>query len=208
MRRNDYLCNSNELVLSALFKESIGYLGITDSLGFPRPVPLQFVESNGRIYFHGANSGEKYTAFLQKQLLSFSLVKELSMIPSYWRAKGYACPATSYYLSAYGTATGKLITESDEKAKYLQLLMEKYQPEGRFTEISPEIKMYKEPLEETAVFEMKISSWNIKCKVGQNMNRKAFQNILDKLRERGTKIDLETLWWMKQITRPTSSGKK
>ena len=205
MRRDDYLCKSDELVLSALLEEPFGYLGINDSLGIPRPVPLHFVECDGSIYFHGASSGEKYEAFVQKQPLSFSLIKALAMIPSYWRSKNYACPATSYYMSAYGRGTGLLISDYFEKAKYLQLLMKKYQPDGGFTAIHPDLKMYKEPLIETALFEVKISKWNIKCKVGQNLNQKGIQSIMGKLRERGTKIDLETLRWIALISQSTTS---
>ncbi|NQU68218.1 MAG: pyridoxamine 5'-phosphate oxidase family protein [Candidatus Marinimicrobia bacterium] len=196
MRRSDYQYSADDKVLSELFDESVGYLGIMDSMEFPRTVPIHFLERNGKIYFHGALDGEKFDAYQNGRNVSFTVIKSLAMIPSYWRTKEYACPATTYYLSAYGRSTGKIIEDVEAKADILQKLMEKYQPEGGYLPIQAGLEMYVKPMEETGVFELEITEWDVKCKVGQNQNNSALEKIKTHLQERGTVTDLLTISWM------------
>ena len=202
MRRTEFISDLHQKdVFDHLIQLEFGYLGINDSKGFARPVPLQFIYLGGDIYFHGADEGEKFQVFTKKSKVSFSMIKALSMMPSYWTAKDYACPATSYYLSGYGTGTGELVDNLDDKAFYLNKIMEKYQQEGGYITIDASLPMYKKALKETAVFRINSLNWDIKCKVGQNLKQSKRENILDHLKNRGSDIDKETIYWIKLLNR-------
>jgi uncharacterized protein len=200
LRRSEFISDhSQKEVFDNLTQLEVGYLGINDQKGFARPVPLQFVFHDGDIYFHGADEGEKFQVFTNKSKVSFLMIKPLSMMPSYWTTKNYACPATSYYLSGYGRGTGELVDDLNDKAFYLNIIMDKYQPEGGYISIDSNLPMYKKALKETAVFRIKSLKWDIKCKVGQNLILAKRESIMDHLKKRATDLDNETIYWMKLL---------
>jgi nitroimidazol reductase NimA-like FMN-containing flavoprotein (pyridoxamine 5'-phosphate oxidase superfamily) len=200
MRRVEFISGLYQKeVFDHLIQLEVGYLGISDSKGFARPVPLQFVYHDSDIYFHGADVGEKFQVFTKKSMVSFSMIKPLSMMPSYWTTKDYACPATSYYLSAYGRGKGELVEDLNDKALYLNKIMEKYQKEGGYIPIDANLPLYKKALKETAVFRIKSLEWDIKCKVGQNLMRAKRESIMEHLNTRAADLDNETIYWMKLL---------
>ncbi len=201
MRRTEFTSPWEGSVRSALADESFGLLGIEGENGYNRPIPLHFVlQKDDSVVFHGARDGEKFR-FSQRTdtPATFTIFKALSLIPSYWTSTKYACPATSFYLSAYATGNLCIINGGKEKATVLQALMEKYQPEGGYEPIRYENPMYVKPLRETAVFRFTPHSWQLKCKAGQNMNASARRSVIRHLEDRNTPLDRETAEWMKRF---------
>ncbi len=136
MRRKDFeFKDYDELEILAKHCE-IGYLGIHDPDSYPRVVPINFLLKNQCIYFHGAKEGEKFEILSTNPKVTFSIVEPHSIIPSYWIAKDYACPATALYKSIYFRGQGRLVLNLEEKAMALQSFMEKYQPEGNYQRIT------------------------------------------------------------------------
>jgi hypothetical protein len=79
----------------------------------------------------------------------------------------------------------------DEKARALQALMEKYQPEGGFDEIRADDPIYSKALRGVAVFRVS-GAWTAKVKFGVNEAEKHRRLWIEKLRERGEDRDLAT----------------
>ena len=79
-------------------------------------MPVSFVFSEGKIYFHSAKSGHKVDAILQNPKVSFAVVDEDTIVSAEY---------TSYFRSAiaYGQAR---IVEGEERLAAFAALVEKY----------------------------------------------------------------------------------
>ncbi len=192
MRRKDFVFKDyDELEIIAKHSE-VGYLGIHDPDGYPRVVPLNFLLNNQNIYFHGALEGEKFEILSKSPKVTFCIVESYSIIPSYWIAKGYACPATALYKSIYFRGQGYLVHDLEEKAMVLQTFMEKYQPEGNYKRITAEDPIYVKPLQHVSVFKIVPTQVDMKFKFGQNFSEKKRLDLIDKLHKRNRGIDRKT----------------
>jgi hypothetical protein len=84
----------------------------------------------------------------------------------------------------------QFIEDPEEKCAVLNLLMEKYQPEGRYRRLTPEDEMYKKVLRATGVFALVPETMTGKFKFAQQKGEEDRRRIAEKLRERGTASDL------------------
>ena len=67
-----------------------------------------------------------------------------------WRSVEPACRSTYYYRSIIVKGSAAIVSRVDKKLEILERLMEKYQPEGSYKEVTEEI------LKRTAVIEISI----------------------------------------------------
>ncbi|MBL7013808.1 MAG: pyridoxamine 5'-phosphate oxidase family protein [Candidatus Marinimicrobia bacterium] len=192
MRRRDYSSGDHGQIETIAFQSEVGYLGIIDHNHIPRTVPLNFIYMDESVFFHGADEGEKFDFFSTNPNVSFSLVKPYSMIPSYWVARGYACPATQFYKSIYFKGVGTIEPDVEMKADILETFMKKYQPEGGYKKITTTDQLYKKALEEVSIFKIQIESVDLKFKFGQNHSVEKRQTIMEKLIERNDGLDKDT----------------
>ena len=192
MRRREFQSDNPEEFDWITQSGSVGHLGIMDSGGFPRIVPLNFVALNQCVYFHGALDGEKFEIFQSSPKVTFNIAIPYSVIPSYWVAKDYACPATTYFKSVHIRGYGKIVETLEEKAIALQAFMEKYQPEGGYKPISLSEPLYEKPLQKVAVFRIDPIQIDIKEKFGQNLSSKARLDLIAKLESRNQGSDQQT----------------
>jgi len=191
--RRDELATMDEALFSEVTAEvMVGYLGIVTAAGGPRCIALNFVALDHDIYFHGALAGEKFDLLRHNPPTGFTVVKEYSYIPSHWSAPRFACPATQFFKSVEITGTCGLVADPREKARALQALMDKHQPEGGFDAIDPELPQYAKALEHVGVYRVRCASWTGKIKFGQNEPEKLRRIFVAKLRERGAPVDLAT----------------
>ena len=170
----------------------VGYLGISTPDGYPRVVPVNFATIENTIYFHGATSGEKFEAFRNGRKVTFCIAVPYSMIPSYWRSERFGCPATQYFKSALVKGRGAVVDDPQEKARALQALMDKHQPEGGFAPFDYADKLYRAAIDEVAIFRIDPDQVDIKIKFGQNLTEPTRRKIIQKLHERGRALDLRT----------------
>lgn len=194
MGRNELESQSYRYDFDYLCKEvDVGHLGLVDNNGYPRIIPVNFVSIDWDIYFHGSLRGEKYELLRNNPKATFSVDLPYSFIPSHWTSDKYACPASHYFKSLFIRGVGSLIADIDEKALVLQRLMEKYQPNGRYTPISSDLSLYKNALKNVGVYKIRKVDLSIKLKFGQNENEKTIIKILAGLRARGTDTDHVTI---------------
>lgn len=192
MRRSEYAGDTERIAEELLSTEKYGYLGIMTPDGYPRVVPVNFVADGTTIFFHGAGEGEKYDAVQANSRVTFTVDRPYSLIPSYWLAIDYACPATTFFKSVQINGTIRVLDDAYEKASALNLFMEKMQPEGGYKPIDADLKMYKAALRETQVFRIDATRVTAKSKFAQNKPERVRRDLIARLRERGEPIDLLT----------------
>lgn len=176
----------------------VGYLGIMTPDQYPRVVPVNFVTIGDRVYFHGAQSGEKHDAFARGQKVTFCIAIPYAVIPSYWRSTDYACPATQFFKSILIRGHGVIVHDPDEKAAALQALMEKHQPDIGFRPIDASDPLYAKALDEVAVFRIDPERIDIRSKFGENLSRETRLVLIEKLKERNEGLDPETAMEMEK----------
>ncbi len=192
MRRHELESRDAALFAELARRCEVGYLGLVTADGTPRVVPLNFAAIGQNLYFHGALAGEKFELMQASPRVSFMMALPYSIIPSYWLAKGYACPATHYFKSVDARGTCAPCDDIVEKARGMQALMEKYQPEGQFTPITADNPLYAKPLRTVGVFRVAVETWTGKVKFGVNEPAAVRRKMIAGLRERGEPRDLET----------------
>ena len=181
----------NNIISNILNQASYGTLALCVD-NKPYCVPMNFVELNGDIYFHGAKKGKKIDMIQQNAYASFSVVEDYSLLPSYFSTDdGSACPATHLFKSVIIDGVINFIDDYDEKADALQALMVKLQQEGGFKHLSDD--MYKKAINATELFKLIPDEKKAKFKFGQNFNQERYERVTTHLKQRGTKKDLETL---------------
>ena len=193
MRRNEL--ESTSIKSDFIFlsdKVDVGHLGLIDDNGYPRIIPVNFIAIGFDIYFHGSLSGEKYELMKNNPKASFSVYLPYSFIPSHWLSDKYACPASHFFKSFFIRGKASIISDLNEKARVLQKLMSKYQPQGGYTPIE-NITLYKNALEKVGVYKIKMSELSIKIKFGQNESSNIINKIIGGLKQRGSTIDLLSL---------------
>ncbi len=186
-----------KIINKLLDKAEYGTLALSDE-GKPYSLPINFVMIEDALYFHGSLKGKKMSILAKNPIVSFSVVEEYSLIQSYFSATdGLACPATQFFKSVVINGRAIILTEQKEKAKVLEALMQKLQPEGKYIPLSDEI--YAKELKTTAVVKIVIDELTCKFKFGQHLKEKRFDMIVKHLEARGNPIDLETIELMKEM---------
>jgi nitroimidazol reductase NimA-like FMN-containing flavoprotein (pyridoxamine 5'-phosphate oxidase superfamily) len=192
MRRHELESHDPALFAELARRCEVGYLGLVTADGMPRVVPLNFAVVGQDIYFHGALAGEKFDLLQAGPRVSFMMALPYSLLPSYWLAKGYACPATHYFKSVDARGTCAPCDDVVEKARGLQALMEKYQPEGEYTPITADNPLYTKALRTVGVYRIAVQNWTGKQKFGVNETEATRRKMIAGLRQRGQPRDLET----------------
>jgi nitroimidazol reductase NimA-like FMN-containing flavoprotein (pyridoxamine 5'-phosphate oxidase superfamily) len=95
---------------------SNGVLACIGDEGYPYAVPLNFIYTNGVIYFHSAKTGHKIDAIERNPKVSFAVIGEDTIVSEEY---------TSHFRSvvAFGKAR---IAEGDEYQRAFEALVEKY----------------------------------------------------------------------------------
>ncbi|MDR1460197.1 MAG: pyridoxamine 5'-phosphate oxidase family protein [Campylobacteraceae bacterium] len=197
MRRAEFEIKDENEFKKLLKAANYGTLCLNDK-PFAYAVPVNFIYHKKAIYFHGAAFGRKHELSLKNQNGSFSAVREYSFIPSHFSGD-LACSASQYFMSVFVEGELLFVKEDVKKAEILDALMSKYQDEGEYLSISQNLEKYLGMLNKTAVYELKIISWSLKAKMGQNMKREQFENMIDKLQKRGLNEDILTIETMKDL---------
>lgn len=192
MRRKEFERYDEKEYTELMQDEQVGQLGVIDSRGYPRIIPVNFVLYNGNVYFHGALEGEKYELFHKNPKVTFSVYQPYSYIPSYF-ISNIACQATIFFKSVHIRGQGSLIDDFDEKIKVVISLMEKHQPEKQYADIDLANPKYLHYMETTGIFCITPSEITVKQKFGQNLGDNIIAHIITYLEQRKDSKDIETV---------------
>src|SRR4030067_319016 len=121
-----------------------------------------------------------YDNINQNNKVGFEVDRELEFLPSYFEDPKDASLADTLYISVVIKGKASLVNDRQEKTNALNGLMKKYQPEGRFESISPEMQV----LDEVAIIKVTPDMIRGKYKIGQNLQTGARREIAEKILEK------------------------
>lgn len=188
MRRAEFEVNDPSLIEEVLNSCEYGTLSLVDG-DVPYGVPINFAWHENRLGFHGALEGRKMELIARNAKASFSVVKPLSLLPSYFSNTRSACPASQLYISVLCVGEMKVISDLHVKCEVLNALMQKLQPEGGYDVIEADNPIYAKAVERLGICVLEPSSMSLKVKAGQNLTEERKTLLIEKLRERDSAID-------------------
>ena len=180
---------SKEKIIEFLSSESTGRIASIDKNGFPQIIPMNFVFINDVIYMHSHIRGEKLENIKRNDKVGFEVDRNLEFLPSYFFDPNDASLADTLYISVVMKGTCIIVEDNEEKVLALNGLMKKYQPEGGYEPMNPEMDV----LNEVAVIKIVPNTMRGKYKVGQNLKNDERVALAENIFKRNSKTAKETL---------------
>jgi len=180
---------SKEKIIEFLSSEQTGRVASIDENGFPQIIPMNFVFINDVVYMHSHIKGEKLENIKRNQKVGFEVDKSLEFLPSYFSDPTDASLADTLYISVIIKGNASIVLDREEKTIALNGLMKKYQPEGGYEPIKPEMDV----LDEVVVIKIVPESLRGKYKIGQHMDRKSRIDLAKQIMKRNSPTAKETL---------------
>ena len=180
---------SKEKIIGFLSSQQTGRIASIDKNGFPQIIPMNFVFINDVIYLHSHIRGEKLDNIRRNKKVGFEVDKSLEFLPSYFSDPTDASLADTLYISVVIKGNASIISDKKEKTNALNGLMKKYQPEGGYEPIKPDMDV----LKEVEVIKITPESLRGKYKIGQNMDMESRVDLARQILERNSTTAKETL---------------
>lgn len=180
---------SKQKIIEFLSQEHVGRVCSVDKDGFPQIIPMNFVFLNDSIYMHSHTRGEKLENIKSNSKVGFEVDRELEFLPSYFTHPTDASQADTLYISVVIKGIGTIVSDKNEKTLALNGLMEKYQPEGNYERLTPNMEV----INEVAVIKIIPQTIRGKYKIGQHVSKDARNNLAKKILSRNTPTSKETL---------------
>ncbi|MBP1742001.1 MAG: putative flavin-nucleotide-binding protein [Deltaproteobacteria bacterium] len=189
MRRKEFEVVDKRRIEEVLQSAEIGCLAVNGTDGWPRLTAVNYAY-DGRILWHGAVAGERVECLKKDPRASFFAVSLQTYLPSHFLYEEDAAGSSVAFKSVAVRGRCQFIEDPEEKCAILNLLMEKYQPEGKYRKLSPKEELYKKVLRATGVFALIPEAMTGKFKFAQQKSEDDRRQIAAKLRERGNPSDL------------------
>ncbi len=106
-----------ELTHKVLSNGSHGILACHGDDGYPYTVALNYVYTDGKIYFHSAKEGHKIDAIQKNSKVAFTVVGEDTIVSEEY---------TSYYRSVVAFGRARVVQDEQEWFEAFEILVEKY----------------------------------------------------------------------------------
>ncbi|HET6459076.1 MAG TPA: pyridoxamine 5'-phosphate oxidase family protein [Nitrosopumilaceae archaeon] len=180
---------SKEKLIEFLNKQETGRVCSIDKEGYPQIIPMNFVFVNDVVYMHSHTKGEKLENIKQNSKVGFEVDQSIDFLPSYFTHPTDASQADTLYISVVIKGTGIIVNDRKEKTLALNSLMKKYQPEGGYEGISPEMGV----VDEVAIIKVVPTTMRGKYKVGQHLEKKSRLELAKKILERNNSTAQNTL---------------
>ena len=180
---------SKEKIIEFLGSQQTGRIASIDENGFPQIIPMNFVFINDTVYMHSHIRGEKLDNIRRNQKAGFEVDRSLEFLPSYFSDPTDASLADTLYISVVIKGNASIVSNKEEKTIALNGLMKKYQPEGGYEPIKPNMDV----LKGVEVIKIVPESLRGKYKIGQNMDMKSRIDLAKQILERNSPTAKETL---------------
>lgn len=181
----------HEEALAFLAAAPVVHVASTAADGRPVLRTVHGVVVDGRLCFHGAPAGEKTEALGREAVVACEEI--VATIPSHFVDPRRACPATTYYRSVQAHGPLAPIEDPTTKARVLQALMDKYQPEGGYEPITAEHPLYRAAVAGLMVVGVPLDRVDGKAKLGQNRKPEELVRVLEGLWRRGAPGDVRAI---------------
>jgi hypothetical protein len=180
---------SKQKIAEFLNTEHVGRICSIDKDGFPQIIPMNFIFLNDAIYMHSHTKGEKLENIKSNSKVGFEVDREVEFLPSYFTHPTDASQADTLYISVVIKGEGIIISDKNEKTLALNGLMEKYQPEGKYEKLTPDMEV----VNEVAIIKIIPQTMRGKYKVGQHMDKGARSQLAKKILDKNSPTAKETL---------------
>jgi len=180
---------SKKKIIEFLSSQQTGRIASIDKSGFPQIIPMNFVFINDTVYMHSHIMGEKLDNIRRNQKVGFEVDKSLEFLPSYFSDPTDASLADTLYISVVIKGNASIVSNKEEKTIALNGLMKKYQPEGGYEPIKPNMDV----LKGVEVIKIVPESLRGKYKIGQNMDMKSRIDLAKQILEKNSHTAKETL---------------
>lgn len=190
MRRERFFRMARAEAIDMLRESRVVHLAAVDD-GAPIFRTLNFALVDDALVFHGSPVGEKTAALGQEVVLSVEEI--VALVPSYFVDPERACPATTLYRSVQLHGVLEPVDDAAQKARALQALMEKYQPEGGYVPIDPAHPaygaLYAKEVAALLVARVRLGELDGKSKLAQNRSPEEQRALCERLWARGLPDD-------------------
>ena len=105
---------------AVLERGTSGVLAVSGDDGYPYAVPLSYVYTEGKLFFHSAKSGHKIDAIMRSGKASFCVVDQDQIVPEEY---------TTYFRSVIAFGTVRILEDDNEKREAVRMLAVKYAPD-------------------------------------------------------------------------------
>ena len=183
---------SPQKIAEFLNSEHVGRIASLDKDGFPQIIPMNFCFVNDTIYMHSHTRGEKLDNIKNNQKVGFEVDKELEFLPSYFTSPTDASQADTFYISVVIKGDGIIVNDEEEKTMALNALMEKYQPEGQYEKLTPEMHV----VDEVAIIKIIPKTIKGKYKIGQHMDKESRTRLARKILQKNSPTARQTIQTM------------
>jgi len=183
---------SKEKIIEFLNQQETGRVSSIDKDGFPQIIPMNFVYANDAIYMHSHPKGEKLENISKNPKVGFEVDQSLEFLPSYFTSPTDASQADTLYISVVIKGKASLVSDPKEKTMALNELMKKYQPEGGYEKLIPDMRV----IEEVAIIKVVPVTMRGKYKIGQHWDKKTRLEIAKKILERNSPTAQNTIKMM------------
>ena len=183
---------SKEKIIEFLNQQETGRICSIDKDGFPQIIPMNFVYANDVIYMHSHPRGEKLENIVKNSKVGFEVDHSLEFLPSYFTSPTDASQADTLYISVVIKGKASLVSDPREKTLALNELMKKYQPEGGYEKLTPDMKV----VEEVAIIKVVPVTMRGKYKIGQHWDKKTRLEIAKKILSRNSPTAQDTIKMM------------
>ena len=183
------IIKSKDKIIKFLSEESTGRISSIDKEGFPQIIPMNFVFLDNSVYMHSHIRGEKIENIKRNSKVGFEVDRNLEFLQSYFSDPDDASLADTLYISVVIKGEAILVENKKEKVLALNGLMEKYQPEGRYTPMREDMDV----LDATAVIKVTPKEMNGKYKIGQNVSKEEKIELATKILDKNSKTAKATV---------------
>jgi hypothetical protein len=104
-------------IIAVLLRNTSGVLALTGTDGYPYAVPLSYVYTAGKIYFHCATQGYKLDALRYGSKASFCVIDRDEIVRETF---------STNYISVIAFGKAYPVTDDEEKRRSIRLLAAKY----------------------------------------------------------------------------------
>lgn len=130
MKRKRQLLSREESE-SILARGTSGVLALSGEGGWPYAVPLSYLYTAGKIYFHCAKEGYKMEAIARDSRASFCVIDRDQVVPE---------KMTTYFRSAIAFGRIRVVEDEDAKKKALRALGSRYSAPGNSAAVEKEVE--------------------------------------------------------------------
>lgn len=152
---------------------------------------LHGVVIDDALVFHSAPKGEKL-ALLDRPVVA-AAEELVATVPSTFFDPIKACPATTYYRAVQVHGVLRELEEPAAKARGLQALMEKLQPEGGYRAITADDPLYRAQVSGLVLAALPLTHLTGKAKLAQNRKPHEVSELLEQLWRRGAPGDVRAI---------------